>query len=197
MVKDLVTVVMPTYNDEKYIVRAIDDILNQTYKKFELIIVNDGSTDNTSKILSEYKKKDSRIKVFDKQNGGTGSALNVGFSKASGEFGTWVSSDDTKEPTYLEDLVTFLIKNRDIESVCSAFFSKYLNKTVRAYVKNGDHLMPLNITEQHQHDGICSGEWFVVDDWARLNSQSCMLGVCYMFTMKLKNRVGEYINMPG
>ena len=197
MVENLITVVMPTYNDEKYIVRAIDDILNQTYKNFEFIIVNDGSTDNTKQILSQYEKKDTRIKVFHKENGGTGSALNVGFSKAKGEFGTWVSSDDTKEPTYLEDLVTFLIKNRDIESVCSAFFSKYLNKTVRAYVKQSEHIIPLNISQQDKHDGKCSGEWFIVDNWANLNAQSCMLGVCFMFTMKLKNRVGEYINIPG
>ena len=119
MIKDLVTVVIPTYNDAAYLKKAIDGILKQTYKKFELLIVNDGSTDNTEKILSEYEKKDKRIKVFNKENGGTGSALNYGFSKANGEFGTWVSSDDSKEETYLEDLVNFLIKNRDIEFVCS------------------------------------------------------------------------------
>ena len=118
MQKDLITVVMPTYNDEKYIRRAIDDILKQTYSNFEMLIVNDGSTDNTAQILKEYSEKDNRIKVFHKENGGTGSALNHGFKHANGEFGTWVSSDDYKEPDYLEQLVTLLKDNRDVEFVC-------------------------------------------------------------------------------
>ena len=85
---------MPTYNDSSYLEKAIDDILNQSYKNFELLIVNDGSTDNTMDILKTYQKQDNRIQIFDKQNGGTGSALNFGFEHAKGEFGTWVSSDD-------------------------------------------------------------------------------------------------------
>ena len=197
MINDLVTVVIPTYNDSQYLKKAIDDILKQTYEKFELLIVNDGSTDNTEEILSEYEKKDKRIKVFNKKNGGTGSALNYGFSKANGEFGTWVSSDDSKEETYLEDLVNFLIKNRDIEFVCSSFFSKYLNKTVRAYGEVNNNIQRYTILEQDKHDGTNTNKWYIVDDWAELNNYSCMLGVCFMFTMRLKNKMGDYLCIPG
>lgn len=194
--KDLVSIIMPTYNDSEYLVKAIEDILNQTYKNFELIIVNDGSTDNTEQLIEQYLS-DKRIKYYFKENGGTGSALNLGFSNANGEFGTWVSSDDNKEPEYLEKLVSFLQKNRDIEFVCSAFYSGYLKTNVRAYVKNEKNIVPLNINQQNMHDGECSNEWFIVDNWAALNSQSCMLGTCFMFTMNLKDKMGDYLNIPG
>ena len=114
MNNELVSVVMPTYNDAPYLEEAINDVLKQTYKNFELIIVNDGSTDNTSEILKKYSELDERIKVFDKKNGGTGSALNLGFSKATGKYGTWISSDDNKEEVFLERLVSFLESNPDV-----------------------------------------------------------------------------------
>tara|TARA_R110001599_G_scaffold176000_3_gene368089 strand:- start:119 stop:1744 length:1626 start_codon:yes stop_codon:yes gene_type:complete len=198
MKKNLVSIVMPTYNDAKYLNKAIDDILVQTYKNFELIIVNDGSTDNTENIINDYMKRDDRIKYFKKSNGGTGSALNLGFENATGEFGTWVSSDDEKTETFVEDLVECLKKNRDVEFACSAFFSVYLNKTVRAYVENqGSKLTALSIVQQDFHDGVCTNRWHIVDDWANLNYHSCMLGVCFMFTMRLKNKIGNYLEIPG
>jgi glycosyltransferase involved in cell wall biosynthesis len=197
MIKELVTIVMPTYNDEKYLKKSIEDILQQSYEKFELIIVNDGSTDNTEKIILELSSKYDRIKYYEKQNGGTGSALNFGFEKSSGEFGTWVSSDDSKSETFLEDLVFFMKKNRDIEFVCSSFRSDYLNKIVKAYEKKDGKLHRFSILEQDKHSGKNSGEWFLVDDWAELNYFSCMLGVCFMFTMRLKNKMGPYLNIPG
>ena len=166
MVEELISVIMPTYNDSKYLKHAIEDILNQTYKNFELIVVNDGSTDNTEDIVLEFVKKDSRIKYYKKKNGGTGSALNFGFTQAKGQFGTWVSSADSKTNTFLEDLVSFLIKNKDIEFVCSSFFSKYLNKTVRAYSETNNSVQRHTILEQDAHDGINTEKWHIVDDWA-------------------------------
>ena len=197
MIKNLITIVMPTYNDEKYLSKSIEDIIQQTYKDFELIIVNDGSTDNTEKIILEFADKDDRIKYYKKENGGTGSALNFGFEKASGEFGTWISSDDSKNKTFLEDLVSFMKKNRDIEFVCSSFRSDYLNKIVKAYERRDGNIYRFSILEQDKHSGQNSGEWFLVDDWAELNNYSCMLGVCFMFTMRLKNQMGPYLTIPG
>ena len=136
MVKDLISIVIPTYNDAHYLKDCLDDLLKQTYKEFEVLIVNDGSTDNTEEIASSYCEKDSRFKLFTKNNGGTGSALNYGFEKAQGEFGTWISSDDRKTEVFLEVLVTCLKQNRDVEFVVSAFFSEFLNKNVRAIVSD-------------------------------------------------------------
>ena len=197
MKKDLISVVMPTYNDAHYLEKSISNILSQTYDNFELIIVNDGSTDNTEDIILNTCKKDKRVKYFKKENGGTGSALNFGFEHANGEFGTWISSDDSKVDSFLEDLVVFMKKNRDIEFVCSSFRSDYLNLTVRAYEKINGVLNRYTIAEQNNHTGKETGEWFIVDDWAELNTYSCMLGVCFMFTMRLKNKMGPYLKIPG
>jgi len=194
MIKNLVSVVMPTYNDSLYLEKAIDDILNQTYKDFELIIVDDGSTDNTSEILKEYKIKDSRIKILKKENGGTGSALNLGFQSARGEFGTWVSSDDEKRPEFLKELVECLKQNRDVEFVCSAFISKYLNKVFKPYHYDGNRFV---YCRGLNHDSSVTGKVHIVDDWAEINSHACYQGVCFMFTMRLKKLCGPYIKIPG
>ena len=196
MIKDLVSVVMPTYNDEKYLSAAIDDILAQTYSDFELIIVDDGSTDNTEAVLKKYAKKDSRIKLYKKENGGTGSALNLGFKRAQGEFGTWASSDDNKNKQYLEALVGFLKKNRDIEYVNASSFSQYRNSVWKPYefLSNGRRRLH---RDGVSHGGAMTNEAYIVDDWAHVNRIQCFLGVCFMFTMRLKNQCGKYIEIPG
>jgi glycosyltransferase involved in cell wall biosynthesis len=89
---------MPVYNCAKYIREAIESILNQTYKEFEFIIINDGSTDNTTKILNEYANKDSRIKVINRPNSGIVVALNRGLAEAKGEWIFRMDGDDIALP---------------------------------------------------------------------------------------------------
>lgn len=100
-----ISVIVPVYNVEKYIRRCIDSILLQAYTNFELLLVNDGSTDNSGKICDEYAKIDQRIKVFHKQNGGVSSARNLGLDKAIGEWIAFVDSDDYITKSYLENLI--------------------------------------------------------------------------------------------
>jgi len=194
MIKDLISVVVPTYNDAKYLASALDDLLFQSYSNFEIIVVNDGSTDETSKILDEYLKKDDRIKVYNKENGGTGSALNLGFSKAKGEFGTWVSSDDNKDVDFLKTLAMFLKNNRDVEYVCSVYYSSHFKSPFKAYHKFKDTFY---YCEGLRHDSSMSGEQIIVDDWAKINYKHCFQGICFMFTMRLKKECGDYIELPG
>lgn len=201
MIKDLISVVIPTYNDAHYLKDCLNDLLEQTYTNFEVLIVNDGSTDNTVKIVEEYSKKDQRFKLFTKQNGGTGSALNYGFDRAEGEFGTWISSDDRKNKDYLEVLVNCLKQNRDVEFAVSAFFSEYLNKNVRAVVS--DPLSPksykaLNVIHLLKPENDYDDEKpFIIDEWVDLNYFACHLGVNFMFTMRLQRECGKYLEMPG
>lgn len=89
-----ISVVIPVYNVEKYLHRCIDSILEQTYKKLEVILVDDGSTDNSSEICDYYMQKDERIKVIHKKNGGLSSARNAGLDIASGDYISFVDSDD-------------------------------------------------------------------------------------------------------
>lgn len=101
----LVSVIIPVYNREDYIGEAIESVLNQTYKNFELIIVNDGSTDNTENIVKGYAEKDKRIKYFYQENQGAYSARNKGIEESNGEFISFLDSDDKYFPYALEKMV--------------------------------------------------------------------------------------------
>lgn len=110
-----VTVLIPAYNTEKYIGTAIESILNQTFKDFELIIVNDCSTDNTLNILKDYEKKDKRIKILsNKVNQKTARTLNTGLREAKGEYVARLDADDWSYPDRLEKQVKFMDENPDI-----------------------------------------------------------------------------------
>lgn len=104
--KPLVSVIVPVYNVEKYISQCIESILAQTYPIFELILVDDGSPDNSGKICDEYAEKDNRIKVIHQPNGGVNVARRTGFSYATGEWVMFVDSDDALTPNALEVLLS-------------------------------------------------------------------------------------------
>lgn len=99
-----VSVIVPVYKVEKYLPECIESILAQTFKDFELILVDDGSPDNSGKICDDYAARDSRIRVFHKKNGGVSSARNLGLDNALGEWIAFVDSDDTVGRKYLEHL---------------------------------------------------------------------------------------------
>lgn len=116
---DLISIIVPVYNVENYIQKCIDSILNQTYKFIEIILVDDGSTDNSSKICDTNQKKDKRIKVIHKKNGGLSSARNVGIKHATGKYLTFIDSDDYINKNFLSILYANLVNyNADI-SCCS------------------------------------------------------------------------------
>lgn len=100
-----ISVIIPVYNTEKYLRRCIDSVLAQTYKDFELLLIDDGSKDSSGTICDEYAAKDARVKVFHKENGGVSSARNVGLDNAQGEWVTFVDSDDWLSKDYLDDLI--------------------------------------------------------------------------------------------
>lgn len=119
MEKEKISVLVPVYNAEKYLKKCIESILNQTYKNIELIIVNDGSNDNSYNIIEEYKNKDNRIKAVHTENKGVSHARNTCLDNASGAFFAFVDSDDYIEEDYLEILYNNLKKyNADI-SMCN------------------------------------------------------------------------------
>ena len=99
-----ISVIVPVYNVERYLTRCIDSILAQTYQNFELILVDDGSTDGSGTLCDSYMKKDSRIKVIHKKNGGLSDARNSGIDAAEGEFLSFIDSDDWVRPDFLNIL---------------------------------------------------------------------------------------------
>lgn len=113
----MISVIVPVYNVEQYVARCLESLINQTYKQIEIIVVNDGSTDNSLEIINEYKQKDCRIKVIDKPNGGLSSSRNAGLDIASGEFVTFLDSDDWLELTAYEEVVRVFDKYEDADLV--------------------------------------------------------------------------------
>lgn len=97
----MISIIIPVYKVEKYIRRCIESVLSQTYNDWELLLIDDGSPDMSGAICDEYEKKDSRIRVFHKENGGVSSARNYGINKAEGEWLVFIDSDDWIEDGYL------------------------------------------------------------------------------------------------
>ena len=115
-----VSVVMPTYNAERYLAQAIDSVLAQTYRDFEFLIVNDGSSDGTLDIAEAYAQKDPRIRIISQENQGGAAARNNGMEVARGEWIAMMDADDLMLPNRLERQLAFLRENPDV-AVASAF----------------------------------------------------------------------------
>lgn len=115
----ILSVVIPVYNCETKIQRCLESILNQTFKNFEVIIINDGSTDKTIEIINKMQL-DSRFIIFDKQNGGVSSARNFGILKSTGKFITFIDSDDYIEQNHFE-----IIVDKIIEQKCDVLITTY------------------------------------------------------------------------
>ena len=101
-----ISIIVPVYNCENYINKCIESILSQSYPYFELLLIDDGSTDKSGEICDKYKSIDSRIKVFHENNNGVSYARNLGISNSIGEYIAFVDSDDWVEPDYISSLIT-------------------------------------------------------------------------------------------
>lgn len=114
-----ISIIVPVYQVEKYIRQCIDSILAQTFTDFELILVDDGSKDNSGKICDEYAERDKRIRVFHKENGGLSDARNIGLDNASGNYFMFVDSDDYISPDMTECLYKKIHKENADIAVCN------------------------------------------------------------------------------
>ena len=130
----MISVIIPVYNVENYLRQCLDSILNQTYTDFEVICINDGSTDNSLNILKEYAQKDSRIKVISQKNKGPSKARNVGLKHANSEYICFIDSDDKIEPDFFEklyavrdmsDLITVKINYPETDAYKTRWHSKF------------------------------------------------------------------------
>ena len=116
----IISVIVPVYNVEKYIRDCLDSIVRQSFTAFEVILVDDGSTDNSSIICEEYAKQDVRFVVVHKSNGGLSDARNVGLEHANGQYIVFIDSDDKVSEDYLQVLINAIIDN-DADMVCCSF----------------------------------------------------------------------------
>lgn len=121
-----VSVIVPVYNVEKYLKRCVDSILNQTFTDFELILVDDGSTDSSSRICDEYAESDERVGVIHKENGGVSAARNTGIDAAQGEFIMFVDSDDKVKQEMLEKMLNCI--GTEVDLIVSSIEMHWIHK---------------------------------------------------------------------
>ena len=150
MNNELISIIVPIYNTEKYLHQCLDSILNQTYTNFEVLLVNDGSTDSSGIICQEYVERDSRFRYFEKDNGGVASARNLGLEHSEGTYITFIDSDDWVEQNYLDVLYTAL-KENDTDVAISTYkrFAQDSVFYLRSYSKENDEF--LNIGKRNRN----------------------------------------------
>ena len=115
-----VSVIIPLYNKGKYIARALDSVFSQTYQDYEVIVVDDGSTDNGPEIVKQYN--DPRLRLIHQENAGPGAARNKGISESKGEFLSFLDADDEWLPEFLEEGIYALSENPQCSSFCSCYY---------------------------------------------------------------------------
>ena len=143
MENKLISLIIPVYNTEKYLRQCLDCVVNQTYRNLEIIIINDGSTDNSLDIINEYASKDNRIKVLDIPNSGGGNARNKGLDIVTGDYIGFVDSDDTLELEMYEILLTYTLKNNVDMCICNYSTSPAFdrNKPIKEVLLDNHELM--------------------------------------------------------
>ena len=175
----LVSIIVPVYNVEAYVDRSIQSLTNQTYRNIEILLVNDGSIDNSSVICDLWAQKDKRIKVIHKKNGGQGSARNKALDIARGEYICFLDSDDTAKKDYIEFLYNMIKeKHLDISACNNEIFDE--NGTFLRERKTGEGYVELTGTEAIKSlwtDGVINiGPWgklYKKELWEDIRFKEC------------------------
>lgn len=168
MINPKVSIILPVYNGADCVSDSIDSVLAQTYKEFELIIVNDCSTDNTWEILQGYAAKDNRVKIYSNEvNKKLPRTLNAGFEKATGEYLTWTSDDNEYRPEAIQEMVTYLDDNPNCGMV-------YTDMTIV-------NKMGKSVEESYQ----------IAAEAKDLRLKS-VCGACFMYRKSIADEIGEY-----
>ncbi len=188
---ELISVIIPVYNVEKYLKICLESVLNQTYQNLEIILVDDGSKDKSGQICDEYSKKDERIKVIHKENGGLSDARNVGIENSFGKYICFIDSDDYIDVKFLENLYSIIKKyNADISVCCYKIVSE-----------NSDHL---KVEEKREYsEEVWNNEQSYKElllfgklenyIWNKLFKKSLFNGVCFPKGKKMEDIGTTYL----
>lgn len=167
MSTDLISIVLPIYNGEKYMRESIDSIIMQSYQNWELIIVNDCSTDNTAEIANEYVKKDKRIKYYkNEKNMRLPKTLNKGFSLSKGDYLTWTSDDNLFKQGAFEKMIDALKRDN----------ADFVYASYETIDENGNYLDYVQTNKMGKYEIIGHN----------------VVGACFMYTRKVYDIIGDY-----
>lgn len=156
----IISVIIPVYNVEKYIGECLDSVINQTYKKLQIILVDDGSTDSSGKICDEYAEKDNRITVVHQKNAGAGAAKNTALKIADGKYLAFVDSDDFLELEAFEHMINIL-ENNNANIVQCCYRDVFVNRKIDA-IKDKDSFGTYtteDYLERYTTDWTCGLLW--------------------------------------
>lgn len=153
MNQKLVSIIIPVYNSEKYLKQCINSIRQQTYKNIEIIVIDDGSTDNSFNIISDLQKKDKRIKKFKIKNGGVSRARNYGIEKSNGNYITFIDSDDWVSNDFVKHAMQY-IEEYNIDIVLGGTEKKYVTSNKKYHIKSKDIKIYQNIELKNVENNI-------------------------------------------
>lgn len=170
---DLVSIIVPIYNVEKYLSQCLESIINQTYKNIEILLINDGSTDNSYEICSQYAKQDNRINLINKENGGSASAKNYGLKIAKGDYIGFVDSDDFINLNMIEYMVQ-TIKSSETDIIQCDFISMYKDTRI-----NDNTVLKENTISAEGFLKLFLKEWKSSLFWNKLFKKEVIEGVYF------------------
>lgn len=192
MLTPKISVIVPVYNTAKYLHRCLDSILQQSFKDFEVLLVDDGSTDGSGKICDEYIAKDSRVRVFHKDNGGVSSARNVGLDNAVGEWVTFIDSDDELN---IEGLRLDYEQLPNVDLILTAYYRKIGTTYELNVVEREENHDFKTFLSENLNCGIFSvvwGKFFKKEKIGNLRFDVAMkIGEDTLFTLMFLNVINE------
>ncbi|MFF2588514.1 glycosyltransferase family 2 protein [Peribacillus butanolivorans] len=191
---ELVSIIVPIYNVDKYLNECIESILNQTYKNIELILVNDGSTDSSLEICNVYKEKDSRVEIINKTNSGVSDTRNQGVKKALGKYLCFVDADDTLDHKFVEIMANEIL-NTDADVVFCSYMYNYEGKLIpkKPRLKTGIYSIE-EIKHKLIDDGTMSGILFG-SVWCAIYKKSIIEQNNIKFYKEIKNNEDGIFNI--
>lgn len=168
----MISIVVPVYNVEKYLGRCVDSILEQTYKDFELILVDDGSTDSSGTICDKLRKRDDRIRVIHQKNGGLSAARNTGLAEAKGEYITFIDSDDFIDQIFLEVLYQNALQYEADVSLCGYSLVWENPQKNRKHKHNKDDKIKLYTGKKAANEIVSKSRTCMITAWGKLYHHS-------------------------
>lgn len=164
--QELITIIVPVYNIEKYLTRCVLSILKQSYRTLEIILIDDGSTDKSSKLCDELEKKDERIKVIHKMNEGLSSVRNLGVKEAHGKYIAHIDGDDFISEKYIEYLYNLMMHYKADISICNYIKFTDLKELNILKIKNKEKIIEMD--SKKALEALLYQKYFTTSTWGKL-----------------------------